>query len=149
MEVGGRGAPRTHDVQLPACTLSAHRTTRAAASRACCYRWAGIGGLEFQANGHLLTPWGTGVWGALPKNVDYNDDGHCATRLGCLFGDFGGGLHNLRFDGEPAAAGSSSSSSSLDAADEATLGPKLRRFKSFRVGDAESVQGTRVDDGPT
>jgi hypothetical protein len=56
--------------------------------------------------------------GALPEGVDYNDDGFC--KLGCLFADFGGALHNIRFDRD------------------------MQTFKSWRVGDAESVSGVRV-----
>ena len=100
------------------------------------WKWAGIAGLAFQEGGSLKTPWGTGVWGALPANVDYNDDGHCSGALGCLFADFGGGLHNLRFE---SAEGTQPSS------DEAGLRSQLRRFKSFRVGDADSVEGVRTD----
>ena len=47
----------------------------------------------------------------------YNDDGHCA--LGCAFADFAGALHNLRFNFTATPAS----------------------FKTFRVGDGESVDG--------
>ena len=80
----------------------------------------------------------TGVWGALPSNVDYNDDGHCSSALGCLFADFGGGLHNLRFE---------SADGTLPPSDDAALHSQLRRFKSFRVGDADAVEGERTDVG--
>ena len=82
------------------------------------WKWATIPGLEFKAGGELKTPWSNGMWGALPEGVDYNDDGFC--KLGCLFADFGGALHNIRFDRD------------------------IQTFKSWRVGDAESVSGVRV-----
>ena len=102
------------------------------------WKWAGIAGLAFHGGGALKTPWGTGVWGALPSNVDYNDDGHCSSALGCLFADFGGGLHNLRFE---------SADGTLPPSDDAALHSQLRRFKSFRVGDADAVEGERTDVG--
>ena len=71
-----------------------------------------------RSGGELKTPWSNGMWGALPEGVDYNDDGFC--KLGCLFADFGGALHNIRFDRD------------------------MQTFKSWRVGDAESVSGVRV-----
>jgi len=79
------------------------------------WKWAGISGLQFLAAGELKTPWGSGVWGALPSGVDYRDDGFCAKE--CLFADFGGGLHNVRFDQE------------------------LHSFKSYRLGDGDSING--------
>ena len=34
----------------------------------CCgFSWAGFGGLKFNANGQLTTPWGSGIWGAPPE----------------------------------------------------------------------------------
>ena len=59
------------------------------------WSWSGTPGLAFQPEGVLKTPWGAGIWGALP-NQDYNDGGFCAAD--CLFADFSGALHNLRFD---------------------------------------------------
>jgi len=82
------------------------------------WKWSGIAGLEFHAGGELKTPWGSGSWGALIGGVDYNDDGFCAVE--CLFADFGGGLHNIKFDAE------------------------FQSFKAWRVGDAQTVDGTRA-----
>ena len=79
--------------------------------------WGGIKWIEFQAGGALKTPWGEGVWGALPEGVNYNDDGFCAAN--CLFADFSGGLHNVKFFWDDG------------------------RFKVFRVGDGEAIEGTR------
>ena len=42
------------------------------------WTWAGITGLEFESNGRLKTPWGHGVWGILPKGMDYRDGGAAA-----------------------------------------------------------------------
>ena len=83
------------------------------------WEWAGVAGLAFQPGGHLKTPWGSGVWGALP-NQDYNDGGFCAAD--CLFADFSGALHNMRFDfsTEPAT------------------------YKTWRVGDGEQIVGKRT-----
>jgi len=83
------------------------------------WSWAGIAGLGFEPHGSLKTPWGVGAWGALPTGggVDYTDEGFCAP--GCLFADFGGGLHNLKFD--------------------FTRTPWT--FKSYRLGDGTNVDG--------
>ena len=83
------------------------------------WTWAGIKGMTFAARGELVTPWGKGVWGALPKGVDYNDQGFC--KEGCLFADFGSALHNLKFD--------------------TSASPWT--FDSYRVGDAAHVPGVK------
>lgn len=84
------------------------------------WTWSGIKGLQFMEQGQMKTPWGTGVWGILPTNIDYRDAGFCAP--GCAFVDFSGALHNLRFDWN-------------------TNPPS---FKTYRVGDGESISGTQV-----
>ena len=84
------------------------------------WTWAGIPGFEFGADGHLVTPWGKGVWGALPTGIDYKDGGHC--KASCLFADFSSALHNVRFD--------------LDATPWT--------FLTYRLGDGANVQGVRV-----
>ncbi|KAL3924150.1 MAG: hypothetical protein SGPRY_004000 [Prymnesium sp.] len=86
------------------------------------WTWSGITGLAFQREGQAKTPWGTGVWGILPKDIDYNDDGFC--EVGCAFLDFSGALHNLRFDW--------------------TATPST--FKTYRIGDGESIAGVQVKD---
>ena len=84
------------------------------------WSWANIPGLAFHPGGELKTPWGSGVWGAAPKGVDFHDKGFCASAAeGCLFADFGGALHNIRFEAD------------------------LRRFDSFRLGDGTNVKGER------
>jgi hypothetical protein len=80
------------------------------------WKWARtISGLVFNAGGELKTPWGEGVWGVLPTGVDYNDEGFCSP--GCLFADFGGALHNVRFEFAE------------------------KRFTTYRLGDGESLEG--------
>jgi len=81
------------------------------------WTWAGTPGLQFQPAGELKTPWGKGIWGGLPDQ-DYNDGGFCASN--CLFADFSGALHNVRFD--------------FDASPHT--------FKTWRVGDGEQIVGT-------
>ena len=84
------------------------------------WTWAGIKGLQFQPQGQLKTPWGTGVWGILPIGADFRDDGFC--KAGCAFADFSGALHNVRFDWSSTPPS----------------------FKTYRVGDAESISGEQV-----
>mmetsp|Transcript_37979 Transcript_37979/g.113665 ORF Transcript_37979/g.113665 Transcript_37979/m.113665 type:complete len:146 (+) Transcript_37979:428-865(+) len=84
------------------------------------WSWAGVSGLAFLPGGELKTPWGSGIWGALP-NQDYNDGGFCAKD--CLFADFSGALHNLHFD--------------LDA--------HPATFKTWRVGDGEQIEGRKKE----
>ena len=81
--------------------------------------WAGVQGLLFQDGGWLKTPWGTGVWGGLPDQ-DYNDGGFCAAE--CLFADFSGALHNVKFDFSTTPA----------------------TFKTWRVGDGEQIVGKAI-----
>ena len=83
------------------------------------WSWSGVTGLGFQPAGVLKTPWGSGIWGALP-NQDYNDGGFCAAD--CLFADFSGALHNVRFDFSETPA----------------------TFKTWRVGDGEQIVGKRT-----
>jgi hypothetical protein len=86
------------------------------------WTWAGISGFSFGPNGQLTTPWGKGVWGALPTGIDYKDGGHCASsKGGCLFADFSSALHNVRFD--------------LDATPWT--------FLTYRLGDGANVKGAR------
>ena len=85
------------------------------------WTWAGIKGLEFHRGGQLVTPWGKGVWGALPEGVDYNDDGFCKAH--CVFADFGSAMHNVRVD--------------------TTATPW--KFDSYRLGDGAHVPGVRQD----
>ena len=85
------------------------------------WSWSGIDALEFKAAGELVTPWGSGGWGALPHDEKSDKQGFCGAE-GCLFADFSGALHNVRFDwsAEP------------------------NSFKTFRVGDGESITGLRL-----
>lgn len=49
---------------------AADRAASAAARSAegcCSFSWAGFGGLRFEPNGELTTPWGKGIWGAPPE----------------------------------------------------------------------------------
>jgi len=84
------------------------------------WTWANIESLQFQAKGALKTPWGTGVWGILPKGKFSSDGGFCDE--GCAFVDFSSALHNVRFD-------------------FSTTPPT---FKTWRVGDGESVEGKQI-----
>ena len=91
------------------------------------WAWSGIEALEFRAAGELKTPWGSGVWGALARatpdaaagRAAAEADDFCAGENGCLFADFSGALHNVRFD----------------------FGATPHTFKTERVGDGESVEG--------
>ena len=91
------------------------------------WTWSGIEALEFRAAGELKTPWGSGVWGALARaapdaaagRAAAEADDFCAGENGCLFADFSGALHNVRFD----------------------FGATPHTFKTERVGDGESVEG--------
>ena len=83
------------------------------------WTWAGISGLKFEDGGLLVTPWGQGIWGVLPKGVDYKDEGFCGPGVACLFCDFSSAMHNLKFD---LAAG---------------------KFDSYRVGDGARVPGVK------
>ena len=73
-------------------------------------------GLERFSGGVLKTPWGEGKWGLAlrPKGMP-----QCAPPNECLFADFSGALHNVRFD----------------------FGATPHTFKTERVGDGESVEG--------
>jgi len=84
--------------------------------------WAGVPGLKFFEDGKLKTPWGEGVWGVLPSNADYRDDGFC--QPGCAFVDFSGALHNTRFN----------------------FSTQPPTFTTFRIGDGESITGKQVPD---
>ena len=80
------------------------------------WTWAGIKSMTFQPGGVLKTPWGEGKWGLAlrPKGMP-----QCAPPNECLFADFSGALHNVRFD----------------------FGATPHTFKTERVGDGESVEG--------
>ena len=83
------------------------------------WTWAGISSMEFHKGGELKTPWGSGIWGVLPKGVDYKDEGFCGEGVDCLFADFSSAMHNLKFD------------------------LPNGKFDSYRVGDAAHVPGVR------
>ena len=88
------------------------------------WTWAGIEGFSFGPAGVLNTPWGKGVWGALPTGVDYKDGGFCSNKLKpCLFADFSSALHNVRFD----------------------LESSPWTFMTYRLGDGANVNGVRKD----
>ena len=80
--------------------------------------WAGIKYLEFQDAGVLKTPWGAGKWGLAlrPKGLPL-----CAPPNECLFVDFSGAAHHVRFE-------------------------LPTKFFSMRVGDGEQVNGSRIKD---
>ncbi len=82
------------------------------------WKWSGVKGLSFGPGGTLTTPWGKGAWGVLPTGVDYNDDGFCSKE--CLFVDFSGAMHNVRFE----------------------LDRSPPTFKTYRLSDGESIEGT-------
>ena len=52
-------------------------------------QWGSARGLQFLARGQLVTPWGTGKWGALHGQPS------------ALFADFGGAQHELDFGAWP------------------------------------------------
>ena len=74
--------------------------------------------MAFEPNGILKTPWGAGKWGLAtrPKGLPL-----CAPPKECLFVDFSGAAHHVRFE-------------------------LPTRFFSVRVGDGELVNGTRLKD---
>ena len=82
------------------------------------WTWAGIEKMQFHPGGKLQTPCGDGVWGALPKT----SSGGEFCEAGCLFADFSSALHNLRFDFSSSPAS----------------------FKTWRVGDGESIEGKLI-----
>jgi len=92
------------------------RSKLASAALGTKWLWAGIKYLQFQEDGVLKTPWGTGKWGLAlrPKGMP-----QCAPPNECLFADFSGAAHHVYFE--------------LPA-----------RFTSVRVGDGEIVNGTRI-----
>ena len=55
------------------------------------WSWAGFGGLKFEANGELITPWGHGVWGAPPEA-----QGGANGKQVALLAEFAGFKHLLR-----------------------------------------------------
>mmetsp|Transcript_25055 Transcript_25055/g.63575 ORF Transcript_25055/g.63575 Transcript_25055/m.63575 type:complete len:832 (-) Transcript_25055:131-2626(-) len=82
------------------------------------WHWAGVKGFKFDLEGLLITPWGRGTWGVVPKQP----------RL--AFANFAQQLHILDFGN--AASGAQAESI------------PLKRFQSARCSDGELVEGTRV-----
>ena len=54
----------------------------------CSWSWAGFGGLKFESNGQLVTPWGSGQWGAPPEAQQ--------GLSGAILAEFAGHKHLLR-----------------------------------------------------
>ncbi|KAG8461243.1 hypothetical protein KFE25_002432 [Diacronema lutheri] len=77
------------------------------------WAWAGVEGMRFLAEGVLVTPWGSGLWGVVPGQP----------RL--IWASFAQQLHMLNFGAQAAAEG-----------------VPLARFQSTRCSDGETVQGS-------
>ena len=89
----------------------------------CCgWSWAGFGGLKFEPNGRLVTPWGHGVWGAPPEMQRGSS--------GALLAEFAGHKHLLRVQ--------------LDAARNAAG----RRMQSTRCADNDQSPIVLTDGNP-
>lgn len=93
-----------------ACAAAPHHATALAYALCMHARIALLAGV-------LKTPWGEGKWGIAPKPKGLP---WCAPPNECLFVDFSGAAHHVRFDAD------------------------LSKFTSVRVGDGEIVNGTRI-----